>query len=56
MMGVQNKELHFVVIDNEQLGCSWFASTTRLERQINLAIISIKMMVHVVFTGDVCKR
>ena len=35
---------------NAQFRCSWFSSSTRLERQINLAIISIKMMVHVVFT------
>ena len=35
---------------------SWFASSTPLERQINLVIISIKMMVHVVFTHDVCER
>ena len=38
------------------VGCSRFASSTRLERQINLAIISIKMMVRVVFTDYVCER
>ena len=38
------------------VGCSRFASSTRLERQINLAIISIKMMVRVVFTDNVCER
>ena len=36
-----------------QFRCSWLSSSSRLERQINLAIISIKMMVHVVFTDDV---
>ena len=38
---------------NAQFGCTRIASSTRLERQINLAIISIKMMVYVVFTDDV---
>ena len=38
---------------NAQCRCNWFSSSTRLERQKNLAIISIKMMVHVVFTDDV---
>ena len=32
------------------------ASSIRVQRHINLAIISIKMMVHVVFTDDVFER
>ena len=38
---------------NAQFRCSWFSNSTRLERQINLAIMSTKMMVRVVFTDDV---